>query len=453
MAEPKPNAEPTHSTPEQRGDAKKGGADPFWLETAFPDPLASLGVVPPKIANLAADCVFVLDTNALLAPYKVGEGSFADIATIYSGLLENERLFVPARALREFLRNRNAPLVENYDHLYKLTSSLPILAELRCPMLEGLREYDAVVSAIDDIRKKVKPYKEALAALMEVVADWSWADSISTFYTRTFTSRVVIAPDLSNEQLLADLRSRFADKRPPGYKDQGKPDEGIGDVAIWHSVLALGSRTDRHVLLVTNEKKPDWVVKTQDQPLAARPELIAEFHRASGKFFGVISFTRFLEVMGAKPETIGRARVAESELRARFSFIEDRVASLISQIADIVAVFLATAFEDGSEYVYIGDPRFSSLVSEFVAANGHYQAMIGSSTGRDYLMRFEQVLTRMSSINQAIRALEVRMKRNADTEQSELREVCNVFLSIHGDWLGWRNYVTTTSTSTTTSSP
>jgi hypothetical protein len=54
-----------------------------------------------------------------------------------------------------------------------------------------------------------------------------------------FTPARIIGHGLSKEDIKSDLARRTTHKLPPGYKDSGKLDEGVGDVLIWHSLKKI----------------------------------------------------------------------------------------------------------------------------------------------------------------------------------------------------------------------
>jgi hypothetical protein len=67
---------------------------------------------------------------------------------------------------------------------------------------------------------------------------------------------------------LDDLRKehvfRFANQIPPGYKDAGKADEGIGDYLIWETILEIGRTRKASVIFVTGGEKVGLVAQQQE---------------------------------------------------------------------------------------------------------------------------------------------------------------------------------------------
>ena len=101
----KKNVEQHPQPPSDGGTEEKhsGKLDPFVLEELFPDveELFKSHVVKP-VTN--GDVLVALDTSAMLLPYKTSSGSLSVLGDVYNQLAKQGRLFVPARAAREFAK-------------------------------------------------------------------------------------------------------------------------------------------------------------------------------------------------------------------------------------------------------------------------------------------------------------------------------------------------------------
>lgn len=106
----------------------------------------------------------------------------------------------------------------------------------------------------------------------------------------------------------AQARLRYDANLPPGYCDdaawcarnnytKGKPKEepaSFGDYLMWRQLLEHASHTRRSVLLVTNEKKPDWWhLDACGERVAPISTLREEMQRESGQGFYAITFDDF----------------------------------------------------------------------------------------------------------------------------------------------------------------
>lgn len=104
-------------------------------------------------------------------------------------------------------------------------------------------------------------------------------------------------------------QKRFSAKIPPGYMDEknksGK-DKVYGDLVIksefadyiiWHELINKAKESQHNIILVTDEKKEDWILKVNGINLGARPELITEMKLKSNCVFSIISSLDFINLM------------------------------------------------------------------------------------------------------------------------------------------------------------
>ena len=138
---------------------------------------------------------------------------------------------------------------------------------------------------------------------------------MSLAYKEIFTPDTIEGPSITPKEIEEDLKFRFAHKIAPGYKDSNKIDEGIGDLIIWHTVLAIGKKYSNDVIFISNDEKNDWFHKQDKVGMYPKFELYDEFRRFTGnQSFSIISFLKFLELSNAKSETL--AEVKQSIIEA-----------------------------------------------------------------------------------------------------------------------------------------
>jgi PIN like domain len=254
---------------------------------------------------------------------------------------------------------------------------------------------------------------------------------VSALYREIFTPKTIVAHDTPDEKLLEELRWRYAHEVPPGYKDGAKLDEGIGDFAIWKSILKLGKDRNKDVVFVCGEQKHDWVYRSNKVPLVPRMELCDEFNGHTGQHFGLVSWTRFLELAGAKAETLSEARRAERRATAdnhRLMPITKRVRQLLE---DICMIVLEGPQDVGTGYELLREGDFEGLVDAFVEAKKLYETIVRPPTGIDILNQLEAVVKEISSLNRELAFLEARMKRSGGAESAKLRYKSEEFLELY----------------------
>ncbi len=313
------------------------------------------------------DCIFVFDANVLLAPYEVGQESVDNISEIYMRIANSNRLFAPAQAVREFGKNRTRKIADMHDQIYNRISKLPSFIQLECPMLDGISQFAELKKLMNEAKEKTNEYKEKLQALLRLLAEWGWSDRVSELYRKIFTTERIIHHSLEASELEADLRRRISHQIPPGYKDKGKPDDGVGDLIIWHSLINLAIKSAKPILFVCNEEKADWLVRSNNATLMPRPELTHEFIYRTKQHFAMLNWPRFLQLMNAKPKTVTEAEHVRSESSVSPALpwsllVLDTLNSLHSLLRDVQDARNGENFSNQVQLLY---PEFLTFYDRF----------------------------------------------------------------------------------------
>lgn len=297
---------------------EKPNADKFVLNTTYPDAASVFGAVLQPLSAVKDTAVIILDTNVLLVPFAVNSQTLEPIRGAYQKLASAGRLVVPGQVAREFARNRATKLAELYRQLLDRKSKLPSEGIGKHPLLENLPVYQEAMAKEAELLRAAADYGDQLTKIADVVRSWTWNDPVSELYRELFLGEVVIDPVLDKEEIERELSYRFANHLPPGYKDAGKPDTGVGDFLIWKTILQVAARK-MHVIFVSGDAKSDWRYRSGDTPLYPRYELIDEFRRASdGKSFHIVSLADLLALYGADKGLVTEVRLTEqAEARGR----------------------------------------------------------------------------------------------------------------------------------------
>lgn len=289
----------------------------FALEEAFPDAEGIFAASFKKLNDSYENALIVLDTNVLLLPYSMRNEGVEQLKGLYKQLIENDRLFIPKRVAREFARNRNKKLAEIYNSVLQRKSG-KLKNNLNYPILESLVEKEELDAAFASLEKVEKTYYKAIDKLASTIRSWEWSDPVSSMYSELFKPNTLIEHSRSNDDLIKELEKRFSFKIPPGYKDSSKDDGGIGDLAIWLSLLELGANRRKDVIFVTEDIKPDWWNQSNGAEFLPRYELIDEFRRdAGGNTLHIIRLSKLLEIFEMKQELVEEARLAEDKRKER----------------------------------------------------------------------------------------------------------------------------------------
>jgi hypothetical protein len=327
---PSPNAETTKlgggAKPVSGSSAKDGDgdADVFLLERLFPEPhevFHARSIPDPK-----SDCIVALDTNALLLPYSVVTDDLKDLGNVYSKIADEGRLFLPERVAREFIKNRDRKLADLVQTIGNLKSKINIGESRISPLQVGLAEHGLLAQASDSLAAAKKEYVAALDGLSSQIRSWHGNDPVTSLYASLSNKERLARPTQTNEQLDKEWAYRLRNKIPPGYKDGAKDDRGIGDFAIWMSLVSLGETHKKDVIFVTGEEKADWFVRTGGERIFPRPELVDEYRRASGgRTLRLSSLHDLLREMAAPKDLLKDMKTAE--LSANSAIIQAALSS------------------------------------------------------------------------------------------------------------------------------
>ena len=169
-------------------------------------------------------------------------------------------------------------------------------------------------------------YKKTVKEVLAHIKNWTWDDPVSLLYADLLKGDVLQDLKYDKEEIQVELTRRQIHSIPPGYKDGGKEDNGIGDFLIWRTILEAGKTREKSLLFVSGEEKPDWFHKSEGQTLYPRYELVDEYRRNSkGQSFHIVSFARFLNIFGASKSVVEEVQEEERKLNLEFSILGEFV--------------------------------------------------------------------------------------------------------------------------------
>ena len=316
-------------------------------------------VLNHALEEIKDDCYIVLDTNVLLAPYIIGKEELGkddlleECQRIYQSLTEQKRLIIPGQVAREFANRRVDKIGELYQQLSDKKAKIEQIPRGKYPLLNALSEYQQVEQLQDEINKKIREYQSAVNQVLAQIASWQLNDPVRSLYSQLFGASVILDPQFDKDEITTDLMRRQTHHIPPGYKDRGKEDSGVGDLLIWYTILELGKAHKKSVIFVSGDGKPDWFKQSQSIALHLRYELVDEFRRASeGQTFHVVKFSRFLELYGASDKLVEEVRQEEPLLTLQFGIDEDTGLPLVQEAYDAIFQWLIARYPDFTIFQY-----------------------------------------------------------------------------------------------------
>lgn len=323
----------------------------YWmLEETYPE-IGSL-LSSSKIGKASeGSTIIVLDTNVLLVPFKVGGKEFSAIERIYKLLIDQDRLFVPARVIREFIKNRDSKFGDALKALADQLSRVAIKGVDIPQFLAGVEEGEGISSTHAVLVEAYQKYKNSVNKLVNVITGWRGNDPITVVYQQLFGGGVIVECSEAKEAVEKSWEERVRRKVPPGYKDSSKPDAGIGDYLIWLTILQLGRQHKKNLIFVTSEEKADWFVRSGREGIYARPELVDEYRRASnGAKFEIAGLSDILSDFETPEDIVKDVRGAEDEVSA--------------------AALVSSAFEDTDAHGVVFDYSTNDGLISVKATNG-----------------------------------------------------------------------------------
>lgn len=286
--------------------------DPFILNEVYPEPAALFAFENKSVEEIYLGADIVLDTNVLLILLNTGSRGIAEVEKIYTKLIAENRLFVPAQVAREFTKNKPEKIKNLYHQLQQRKQNNIKISY--CPLFEGLGEYSQIEEQEKKLLGEMEEYSKRISKMLEVIKQWGSNDPVSAMYRKVGLDKRVINFPLDSKKFLELKDKRYLHKLPPGYKDSRKDDEGIGDFLIWSEILELGKSNKKNLIFVTGEEKSDWWTKSSNNELHVRYELVDEYRRSSGGCsVQLVNFSRFLELFEAPLEAIDQAKAAQIE--------------------------------------------------------------------------------------------------------------------------------------------
>ena len=281
-------------------------------------------------------------------------------------------------------------------------------------------------------------YKQQLANLKPTLADWGWNDRVTELYRSVFNASNIAHHSSKEEDILGDLRWRNDHKLPPGYKDAAKPDEGIGDVIIWNTLLDLAKQQKKDVIFVSNEEKADWRLRSGTETLMARPELRHEFYQRTGCHFYIMNWATFLEVVNATATTVAEAKRVQVVSQHSLEQIEKEIDAVLRKAEDIgrqYAELWAGPIEEklGRERPYI-EESIDILIDSLVQYRHIYENLGSHASNLTILDKQIGLLEEISKVSGHIKYIDVRQKHSPQEEIQSLLRLISEFSSTYSLW-------------------
>lgn len=170
------------------------------------------------------------------------------------------------------------------------------------PVFNGIEGFNSLIESEKRVNESIEQHKINLKSLRQRLISLYDNDFIVAEYKSIIENSIYgIYSEDEYIEIAKKAEERYKNKIPPGYKDKGKFDGGIGDYIIWSNILDIGESLDKDIVFVSNEKKPDWVITDgNNNVLYAKRELIEEFYERCKKSFKFVTPLELVEKL--RPE-------------------------------------------------------------------------------------------------------------------------------------------------------
>lgn len=378
--------------------------DIFYLDKVFPEPGKIFSENYKNASEILKDCIVVVDTNILLIPYDTNEKNLKDIKSIFLKYKSDNKLFIPARVAREFANNRATKIGDVFLQIRQLKDNLNsgYFKVNQYPILENNTDYVDLKENFNEIQGLIKKTRKNLENIEAHIQDWTWNDNVSLAYKEIFTNDIIVEVKKTKEEIEKELAFRIEYKIAPGFKDSKKPDDGVGDLIVWQTILEIAKEKNKDILFVTNDQKNDWFHKQDKISLYPRYELFDEFRRqTSGRSIAIINFVKFLELNNASADTIEDVKSTIKESNPD-EYIQD--------IADLI------------EHLQVEHPKFGKGQIINMGMSGNLQTAtikFNDSGTKKLLVKFAPLKILDSSFNFNLQNLDL----DADPRTHQLKDI------------------------------
>ncbi len=267
--------------------------------------------------KLWADCVFIFDTSALLAFYKLPRKiqiSFEKVFTKLKG-----RLWLPNHVQFEFCKNRETTadqLRKAYADFYSLNiqeldtqmrnlkESINTLDPSKPnklpPLAFSISQYSKIMKQMELLEDRKKKFrdecKKHFDKQKELASDLLSNDKVLGMIKKHFS----VGDPYSHERVVDITKEgifRYQSSIPPGYKDVQKKEgtQKYGDLIIWKQIIELAREAHKSVIFVTNDiDKGDWGIVKNKSFKSPLHDLVTEFYDATRSRFWLYTLRDFL---------------------------------------------------------------------------------------------------------------------------------------------------------------
>lgn len=281
----------------------------------------------PEFKKLWKGCFFIFDANVFINLYGYSKETYDEFINILEKI--HDRLWMPHQIGWEYQKNRLSGIQkvsEYYNSLNGLTGDLePKLKKIRKSIKDSTKLQDdyldknLVNECLDEIDANIEKMNKGIKK--PNLNEDKIRDKIDSIYEGKVGSAYPIS---RLKKIYKESEYRYANKIPPGFRDQNKKSGNpLGDLILWNQMIDYAKHNNKSLILITEDGKDDWWLNGEPHP-----HLIKEFS-STGQEFYIYNFSNFLtearNYLKAKIKQENIAKVKETEIKREISDIKDKL--------------------------------------------------------------------------------------------------------------------------------
>jgi len=254
------------------------------------------------------DSLIVLDASALLNLYSYSSTTLQEFLELLSKTKANA--WLPYQAAAEYHRNR-CRVIRNAEKKYEgiLSDLRTVLNTFKAEKTHPYIEPDLLKQLEDLSEKIIQSLTDSKESQKKIIREDLIRDRLNEIYDGQVGEQYS-PQDL--EKIYAEGKHRYADKVPPGFKDETKlGTRGYGDLVLWRQIIKESVKVGKGVIFVTDDEKPDWWLFNDTDKIGPRPELLQEFRTETTKDIYIYTSFSFAEHAKERGEKISEPALAE----------------------------------------------------------------------------------------------------------------------------------------------
>lgn len=219
------------------------------------------------IAN-SPDTLVFFDTNILSYMYKLHTAARQEFFAWTDSLSAQNRLKIPAWCAGEYFSRLREGQLQSYTPKSKDIDQ-PLKALEAMIDTASLFVDENLLKKIQfqgDRNKYLKQFRDAIDELEKYTRAFKHQFDPNTVHDeiQQHFGKLILNSDLSTlcGRAAKDGPARIEHRLPPGFRDEKKPENRLGDLIIWFEILDSSrdmNKSFKNVLFLTNDEKVDWV--------------------------------------------------------------------------------------------------------------------------------------------------------------------------------------------------